>query len=281
MADLISSLSDEIICYILFFLKSREVVATSVLSKRWNLLWRSVSSLDFDTDEYFSLLKCEKDIRTFYNSVCSFLAARGDQPFYRFRLRCYFSMYIFKSIRTLIQNAVSESDRVQILDLKCDPDIVIPSVVFSFRTLVTLKLEYITVEDISFVDLPLFKILHLNYINSPIEIDLSQLLSGCPNLEDLKVIKVGHLACETKGKFIRLPKLVRASIGKFLLPLEIFKEVEVLKFHWIFQPNLYLNFDFHNLVQLQLIVILDWLLVLKVLNHCPNLQSLVIRIEKV
>ncbi|BAU01522.1 hypothetical protein VIGAN_11077500, partial [Vigna angularis var. angularis] len=57
----------------LYFLKSREVVATSVLSKRWNLLWRSVSSLDFDTKEYFSLLKCENDIHTFYSSVCSFL----------------------------------------------------------------------------------------------------------------------------------------------------------------------------------------------------------------
>ncbi|XP_052723057.1 F-box/LRR-repeat protein At4g14103-like [Vigna angularis] len=139
MADLISSLHDEIICYILSFLKSREAVATSVLSKRWNLLWRSVPSLDFDTDEYFSLLKCKKDIHTFYSLVCSFLAARRDQPFYRFRLRCYFSVYIFKSIRTRIQNAVSESDRVQILDLKCDPVIVIPSVVFSFRTLVTLN----------------------------------------------------------------------------------------------------------------------------------------------
>ncbi|BAU01039.1 hypothetical protein VIGAN_11019300, partial [Vigna angularis var. angularis] len=105
------------------------------------------------------------------------------------------------------------------------------------------------------------------------------------NLEDLKVIEVRHLACENKGKFIRLPKLVRASIGKFLLPLEIFKEVEVLKFHWvkfhwIFQPHLDLNFDFHNLVQLQLKVELDWLLVLKVLDHCPKLQSLVIDISK-
>ncbi|WVZ14727.1 hypothetical protein V8G54_012293, partial [Vigna mungo] len=77
------------------------------------------------------------------------------------------------------------------------------------------------------------------------------------------------------------PKLVRVSIDEPLLPLEIFKDVEVLKFDYIFQANLYLNFDFQNLVQLQLEVVLDWLLVLKVLNHCPKLQSLVINITKV
>ncbi|WVZ15006.1 hypothetical protein V8G54_012572, partial [Vigna mungo] len=112
-------------------------------------------------------------------------------------------------------------------------------------------------------------------------------LFGCPNLKDLRVLRVRHLACETKGKFIRFSKLVRANIRKFLLPLEILKEVEVLefdwvKFHWIFQqPNLYLNFDFHNLIQLELNVVKNWLLVLKLLNHCPKLRSLDIYIHKV
>ncbi|XP_014492041.1 F-box/FBD/LRR-repeat protein At5g22700-like [Vigna radiata var. radiata] len=286
MADLISSLPNEIICHILSSLPSQQVVATSVISKRWNLLWRDVPSLHFDNgNEYFGLLKCKKN--TFYSSVSSFLAGHENQPFYRLRLRCYYSMYITKSIRTQIQNAVTGSDRIQILDLYCNKNIVIPSVVFSFKTLVTLNLERITVEDISFVDLPLLEILHLEDINSPVEIDLSQFLFGCPNLKDLRVIRVRHLACETKGKFIRLPKLVRACIHKFLLPLEIFKKVEVLelewvKFHWIFQqPNMDLNFDFHNLIRLELNVVRNWLLVLKLLNHCPKLQSLDICIHKV
>ncbi|WVZ11015.1 hypothetical protein V8G54_015545 [Vigna mungo] len=140
-------------------------------------------------------------------------------------------------------------------------------------------MSYVTVEDTSFVDLSLLKILHLKSIISP-KIDLSLLLYGCPNLE---VLKVRRLDCETKGKFIILPKLVRVSIDGPLLSLETFKDVEVLKFDYvmpIFQPNLDLNFDFQNLVQLQLEVALDWLLVLKVLNHCPKLQSLVINIYK-
>ncbi|XP_014492141.1 F-box/LRR-repeat protein At4g14096-like [Vigna radiata var. radiata] len=285
MVDLISSLPDEIICYVLSFLPSQQVVATSVLSKRWNLLWRSVPSLDFDTDiEDFGHLNHQKISNAVYSSVYSFLVGRGDKPFYRIRLRCYPSIDITESIKTQIRTAVSGSDKVEILDLKCDWDIVIPSMVFSFKTLVELKLEDITIEDMSFVDLPLLKILHLKCIISPIEIDVSQLLTGCPNLEVLEVFEVWHLDCETKRKFIRLPKLVRVSIDEPLLPLEIFKDVEVLKFYYvmhIFQPNLYLNFDFRNLVQLQLKVILEWVLVLEVLNHCPKLQSLVIWIHKV
>ncbi|XP_014499375.1 FBD-associated F-box protein At5g38590-like [Vigna radiata var. radiata] len=272
MADLISSLSDDIICYILYFLPSQQVVATSVLSKRWNLLWRSVFSLDFNADnEDFWGLSYQKTFITFYSSVCSFLVGRGDQPFYRISLIGYSSIDgIIESIKTQIRTAVSGSDRVQILDMNCGYEIVIPSAVFSFKSLVTLKLKYITVEDISLVDLPSLKILHLKNI----KVNLSQLLSGCPNLEDLKV---KHLTCETTGKFIGLPKLVRVRIDELFLPLEIFKDVEVFKVDWIFQPN---NFDFQNLVQLKLIVGLDWLLLLEVLNHCPKLQSLVICIFK-
>ncbi|WVZ16004.1 hypothetical protein V8G54_013570 [Vigna mungo] len=236
MVDLISSLPHEIICYVLSFLPSQQVFATSVLSKSWNLLWRSVPSLDFDTDiEDFRHLNHQKIFNAVYSSVYSFLVGRGDKPFYRIRLRCYPSIDITESIKTQIRTAVSGSDRVEILDLKCDWDIVIPSMVFSFKTLVELKLEDITIEDMSFVDLSLLKILHLKCIISPIEIDVSQLLffSGCPNLEVLEVFEVWHLDCETKRKFIRLSKLVRVSTDEPLLPLEIFKDVEVLKFYYV------------------------------------------------
>ncbi|XP_014511788.1 F-box/LRR-repeat protein At4g14096-like [Vigna radiata var. radiata] len=284
MVDLISSLPDEIICYILSFFPSQQVAATSVLSKRWNLLWHYVPSLDFDTAiEHFWRLNRQKTFYTFFRSVCFFLVGRGDQPFYRIHLKCYSSNDITESIPTRIRTALSESCRVQILNLLCRQwrGIVIPSVVFSFKTLVALMLECITVEDISFVDLPLLKILKLNIIISsikidlnPIKIDLSHLLSGGPNLEDLKL---RLLPCEAKGKFNRLPNLVRAKIN-VLLPLEIFKDVKVLKFDLFRYPNLNLNFDFHNLVQLHLDVDMDWLLgnrprLLRESRHIPPATS--------
>ncbi|WVY95419.1 hypothetical protein V8G54_034507 [Vigna mungo] len=97
-------------------------------------------SLDFDTiEEDFWSRDEENTYNTFYSSVSSFLAGHGDQPFYRIHL--IFFIDIIESIKTQIRTVLSGIDRVQILDLNCGFDIVIPSVVFSFKTLVALKLE--------------------------------------------------------------------------------------------------------------------------------------------
>ncbi|XP_027923021.1 F-box/FBD/LRR-repeat protein At1g16930-like [Vigna unguiculata] len=273
MADRISSLPDSILCDILSSLPTKEVVATSVLSKRWIFLWRSVPSFHFD----YNHDKYKEACTHFLQSVDSFLLSRDrEQPLHRFRLTFDSTLDQTICIKTWITAAVS--GRVQHLDINCNRDIVMPSV-FSCKTLVVLKLNSITVEDFSSVDLPLLKILYLNSVSLPRYLDLSQILSGCPNLEDLEVM---GLACETKGKFNRLTKLVRASINENLLPLEIVKDVEVLLLNWVYQRNLDLDFDFQNLVQLELDLQAneDWLWVLKLLKHCPNLQSLVICIYK-
>jgi len=224
MADRISSLPDSILCDILSSLPTKEVVATSVLSKRWILLWRSVPSFHFD----YNHDKYKEACTHFLQLVDSFLLSRDrEQPLHRFCLTFDSTLDQTICIKTWITAAVS--GRVQHLDLNCDRDIVMPSV-FSCKSLVVLKLNSITVEDFSSVDLPLLKILYLNSVSLPRYLDLSQILSGCPNLEDLEVM---GLACETKGKFNRLTKLVRASINENLLPLEIVKDVEVLLLNWV------------------------------------------------
>jgi len=47
--DIISTLPDTILCHILSFLETKYADATSILSKRWNHLWRSVHTLRFLT----------------------------------------------------------------------------------------------------------------------------------------------------------------------------------------------------------------------------------------
>jgi len=87
------------------------------------------------------------------------------------------------------------------------------------------------VEAISFVDLPLLKILHLNSVTFLDNIDCSQLFSRTPNLEDLEVTltlgMVGKFGRFNVGKFDGLTKLVKANIDE-LVPLGIVKNVEVL-----------------------------------------------------
>jgi len=227
MADIISSFPDEILCHILSFLPTKQVVATSVLSKRWNLLWRSIPFFDFHYDgNLFDYDKDKEAYSDFLRSVDSFLLWRDRyQPLHRFRLRSDSTYGRTVSIQTWITAAVSGSSRVQHLDLYLDWGFVLPSVVFTCKTLVVLKLTFIQVENTFSVDLPLLKILHLNRICSSEGLDLSQFLSGCPNLEDLEV---KNLISKPKGKFPRLPKLVRANIHEDLLPLEVVKDVEIL-----------------------------------------------------
>ncbi|XP_068501349.1 F-box/FBD/LRR-repeat protein At5g56420-like [Phaseolus vulgaris] len=154
----------------------------------------------------------------------------------------------------------------------------VSSVVFTCKNLVVLKLVYIRVENTSFVDLPLLKILHLNFISVVDCPDLlQQFLSGCLNLEHLKVKIMDYRTLE---EFQTLPKLVRAEIDTCVVPLEIVKNVQVLVTSRIYEQDLV--FDLQNLVQLEFVTSESsegWRDVLKVLRHCPKLQTLVISIE--
>ncbi|XP_027923014.1 FBD-associated F-box protein At4g13985-like [Vigna unguiculata] len=279
MADLISSIPDDILLYILSSLPTKQVVATSVLSKRWNPLWRSVPSFDFCIG-----YENRKEAYDHFHSVSSFLRSRDrDQPLLRFRLNYFFNCfdptvhYSYKAIRhtesiikTRIENAVSGNARVQHLDLCLDLYIVMPSVVFTFKTLVFLKLANVTVENIPFVDFSMLKILHLNRVLFSEGIDISQLLSGCPNLEDLEV---KCILINAELKFSRLSTLGNAKF----FPLEIVKNVKVLSTDLFRQQDWI--YDFQNLVQLKLDYLYiqnNWVEFLETLRHCPMLQTLAI-----
>ncbi|CAN6251580.1 unnamed protein product [Urochloa humidicola] len=54
--DRLSNLSDVLLHAILSCLKARQVVQTSVLSKRWKHLWRSVPCLDMDDSEFLGTI---------------------------------------------------------------------------------------------------------------------------------------------------------------------------------------------------------------------------------
>jgi hypothetical protein len=72
--DLISSLPDTVLCHILSFIPTAQAVVTSVLSKRWTHLWRSVPSLNITDIELDGL----EDYYRFNEFVYSVLLAHNN-----------------------------------------------------------------------------------------------------------------------------------------------------------------------------------------------------------
>ncbi|XP_061362332.1 F-box/FBD/LRR-repeat protein At5g56420-like [Gastrolobium bilobum] len=297
MADRISTLPASVLCHILSFLPTKQVVATSVLNKTWNPLWRSVSTLDF----HFQNLNKEKCSR-FVQWVNEVILSRDlHQPIQTFRLWCqcrsfnYDPRIINMWVNVALQLRVEHLDlslfsaRIRPISLSC--------AILRHRTLVVLKLNVLGLKSISSIDLPSLKVLHLNKVTFLEGRYLAELLSGCPVLEDL-VAKDLYFdkRCPISlsyREFKRLPKLVRADIHKRYVPLLILDNVEFLcidkeypRYNVIVDryknPNPYprdLIPVFHNLVHFELTFFcytMSWLHVLRLLIHCPKLQILII-----
>ncbi|XP_068501353.1 F-box/FBD/LRR-repeat protein At5g22660-like [Phaseolus vulgaris] len=268
MADRISSCPDSILCYILSFLPTKQVVATRFLSKRWKHLWRSVPSLDFDFRNCF--------FASPLFSVYYLLNFREIyQPLHRLRFTCS-NFFDFDGVDRCIETALRRSGRLEHLDINLEWTVYLPFAVFFCQTLVVLKLAIITPNFFPFVDLPLLKILHLKSARFFKCEDLQRFLSGCPNIEDLEVGSglTRKPAANSAVKFQKLPKLIRANIHTHLIPLEFVKNVEVLVTDRIYKDDLV--FDLHNLLQLELtrfnLKCSD--ILQQFLSGCPNLEDL-------
>ncbi|XP_061358463.1 F-box/LRR-repeat protein At4g14096-like isoform X2 [Gastrolobium bilobum] len=209
MADRISVLPDAVICYILSFLPTKQSVATSVLSKRWMSLWRSVPTLHFFENTWNHTL--------FVQSVYKFILSRDlHQTIKTFSLTCISSLCYDNNINTWI-NAALQCGGVEHLDLCFDFTIELSSPILTHRTLVVLKLSGLDITTFSSVDLPSLKILQLSEIIFEESGYLAKLLSGCPLLEDLVAKNISFHDSPTDAEFKSVPKLVKADISKFIL----------------------------------------------------------------
>ncbi|GAU13045.1 hypothetical protein TSUD_173450 [Trifolium subterraneum] len=282
--DRISALPDSVICHILSFLPTKQSVTTTILSKRWNPLWLSVLTLDFD-DQDFS------DFTAFRHFVYRVMLLRNtSSPILSFNLKCgHSSGFDAKDIDIFIHAVLQRG--IQNLNLKILTPMInsfkLPPCILTLNSLTVLELKQLTI-DYSIVNLPLLKTLHFENINFS-ELDprfLKTFLHGCPVLEDLDLQDI--LLCNRKcGEFNGLLKLVKANIN--------IKKGWIFPFAWI--PNakflcakLYRPYGcqvpvFHNLTHLKIVFawtkidglgkwIGKWMT--KVLQNCPKLQNLTI-----
>ncbi|KAK1440047.1 hypothetical protein QVD17_05872 [Tagetes erecta] len=191
VVDCISNLPDCILHHVLSFLPTKEVVKTSVSSKRWKNLWASVPNLDFDdTLLYASEADCKHspELTSFMDFVERIIWSRDASKIEKFRLSCrvcFNSSQISSWISYAIMNNVRELD----LCLFAEDSSTIPQSIFDCKSLAILKIEMnCAIEIPSCIYLPCLKTLHLSLVTFPNDESTEKLFSSCPVLEELVLL---------------------------------------------------------------------------------------------
>ncbi|ESQ28692.1 hypothetical protein EUTSA_v10019578mg [Eutrema salsugineum] len=194
--DRISGLSDDLMIKILTSLPTKLAVSTSVLSKRWECLWKWLPKLEYDDTDYSvserDRLRCFLDRNLpLHRAVVieSFRLHLNNQHFKREDIKLWLLFAVSRCLREL---EVSYSNRrKRNISLSC---------LYNCKSLVILKLKGAIVVDVPrMVFLPSLKTLELRKVTYSDEQSLQRLLSICPVLEDLSVElwdgnKLGKLA---------------------------------------------------------------------------------------
>ncbi|XP_023919334.2 F-box/FBD/LRR-repeat protein At3g52680 [Quercus suber] len=188
LVDRISDLPESLICHILSFLPIQEVVATSILSSRWQHLWSLFSRLDLDSKTIGDSLSCAQgQCKPFsFGHIVSTLLTLHRAPYLRtLRLKCFLCRNCSR-LDKWIGNVVERN--LEELDLQISGDYLfwkLPQSIFSCKTLVVLNLKGAIVLDpppsFQFPSLKILRLVHIVYRPDSV----FRLLSGCPVLEDL------------------------------------------------------------------------------------------------
>ncbi|CAN8325996.1 unnamed protein product [Cochlearia groenlandica] len=199
--DKISQLSDDLLLRILSFVPTKDVVGTSLLSKRWRFLWKLMPILEYDDSNHIG------DYKIFSQFVYRSLLSNKAPVLDKFELSVG-SECPCVDIGLWIDNTVSRRVRdleIEIRSIK-EEFVSMPSSLYNSDTLVALRLiDFVLLNAPLSVCLPSLKILSLECVNYKDDGTLPRLLSGCPNLEDLLVER-----CEgdtTMNSIIVVPSL--------------------------------------------------------------------------
>ncbi|XP_018478506.2 FBD-associated F-box protein At3g49020-like isoform X1 [Raphanus sativus] len=196
--DMISELPEALLVQILSSVPTKDVIATSVLSKRWRSVWKMVPKLKYHVsaeDAYRSLILHEAPVLESLH-----LLIEDKQG--RFDINILIGIAFSRHVRELV---------VDLLYLEDQKTIKFPS--YNNNTLEVLKLE---VEGHVLLDFPsrvcynALRELHLEHVKFKDEASVCNLLSGCPSLQDLVVRRNSNPDVETYT--IDVPSLQRLTI---------------------------------------------------------------------
>ena len=186
--DRIGNLPDAILSHILSFVTTKQAVRTSILSTRWRYLFALVPNLDFQLD-YGNFPSWKKPKSSTIKSFESFVdrVLFFHNSIEKFCLKCekgFDSSRVCGWISAALWRGVQHLDlTIFILNFTT-----LPGVLFTCRTLVTLKLNiYFVLNVPNDVCFPNLKTLYLRSIEFQNDDSVKRLFSNCVSLEDMVI----------------------------------------------------------------------------------------------
>ncbi|KAL3638720.1 hypothetical protein CASFOL_016627 [Castilleja foliolosa] len=197
--DRLSSLPDSILAHILSFLDTRSAIKTSVLSKRYQLLWTLSPCLDFSFSDYQTDQVKSYDGLAFSpvtnNSLASFeayvnrvLQMREHSKLVKFRLSLHKdvgSLFMANCIRYAADHKVQH---LKVRGFVKENPVALPKSLLNSSSLISLHLHNATSNSIEMpksATLPNLKILRLKNFEFCDRNFNGEFFLGCPNLESL------------------------------------------------------------------------------------------------
>lgn len=193
--DGISKLPDEILTHILSFMRTKESVQTSILSKRWRNPWTYLPILKFDIEDWVNtatedeeeLIKGEKKLENYLNGM---LDNRGPSHLDKFEYTNSLPNHESEVPLEFLDRVALLRPRVVRVDISRVNQLDVPDLIFSCASLEQLILAFYT-DDVTIIrptaiHLPSLRILELSGIEVSDEDGFIQkLCSGCPALQTL------------------------------------------------------------------------------------------------
>ncbi|KAK3009165.1 hypothetical protein RJ639_014065 [Escallonia herrerae] len=200
LEDRICNLPDDVLTHVLSFVTTKDSVKTSILSSAWKSLWASVPSLDLDELDFchnaLNSSEAMEGNSRFTSFIDNFLMRRRVSSMRKICISGG-SKCRSKWMNTLICAAIDRN--VLELELNFDsedgesiePPLELPQSLYFSKTLVVLKLSLDMVLNFPMpcVCFPNLKVLFLDNILYKDDDSIQNLLSSCPVLEDLVLLR--------------------------------------------------------------------------------------------
>lgn len=221
--DRLSSLPDCLVLHILSFLPTQQVVATSILSKRWQYVWTFVDTIDFTTWRNVDPPK------EYARMVYRVLLGLKDQCIKRMSLCCGNNGCMESDVIKWMTIALDR--HVETLVLYFNFKITPPHGLFSSQTLVKLRIHSADITSLDAFTAPLLPKLKKLSLEYPIfnTDSLKRFFSGCPMLEHLSLRMLPDFdeTCDISSSTLKWLKLVSTTVHKILLNVPALEFLQV------------------------------------------------------